>query len=276
MPFNDTEIRWTDKSTNPGHGCAKVSPGCAGCYAENTSLRYNHTEKAWIMENIDENVTIKRHYLDDYLSAPYWCFVDSMSDLFNPAIPPAFLGDVLGWLSEMDQSCFQLLTKHGPEWDADPVPMPDNVILGVSVEAQGWTYRLDWLREREAATKMVSFEPLLGPIDDVDLTGIDWAIVGGESGGVHPDRAEEMSDEELGDRHIRRPMEPEWARDVIQECREQDVAIFFKQHSGAQSESDPEIDLQDGQGSRRIEEFPTVPDGIVPAPREFLGGAVEV
>ncbi|WP_254768274.1 DUF5131 family protein [Salinilacihabitans rarus] len=253
MSFTETNIRWTDTTWNPVHGCSKTSEGCRNCYAEAVSRRYGHTEADWTHVNAEANVQLKTHYLGDRLRDPRWVFVNSMSDLLHAEVPDAFVGAVLEACADMPASAFQVLTKHGPDADRDvPVGLPENVMLGVSVESARREYRLDWLREQDATTRFVSFEPLVEPVTDPDLAGIDWAIIGGESGAADH----------------RREMDPAWARALVTACREQDVAVFFKQHSGPHPERDVRLDL--GDGPERIEEFPALPDGVVPAPQEFL------
>ena len=119
-------------------------------------------------------------------------------------------------------------------------------MVGVSVGHPEWRYRIDWLRDQPAMTRFVSFEPLVHPIEDVDLSGIDWAIIGGESGPDH------------------RPMEPGWARSLVETCREQDVAVFFKQHSDYKTETRQTLD------GERIEEFPDLPVGVLPKPQKHV------
>jgi protein gp37 len=116
-------------------------------------------------------------------------------------------------------------------------------MLGVSVGHPDWKYRIDWLRKRNVETKFVSFEPLVHPIESVDLGGVDWAIIGGESGENH------------------RPMEKEWVLSLIETCHNQDVSVFFKQHSDTQTEARQTID------GKRIEEFPDMPNGVLPKPQ---------
>jgi len=249
MSFGESDIRWTDKTWNPVHGCSKTSEGCANCYAERVSRRFGHTDHDWTVEHAGENVQLKDGVRDARLAEPAWVFVNSMSDLYHEEVPRSFIEGVFDACREMDRSAFQVLTKHGPDRErASPHP-PDNVMLGVSVEAPNREYRLDWLREQPAATRFVSFEPLVNPVLGVDLSGIDWAIIGGESGPGH------------------RPMDPEWARSLVEQCRDQDVAVFFKQHSGLYPEDDTRL-LVDGL-KRRIEEFPELPHGVVPAPAQF-------
>lgn len=256
--WNGTGIRWTDETWNAVHGCSKTSEGCRACYAERVSRKYNNTDHPWTIAHADDNVQLKPYKLGDLdtLPGPCWVFVNSMSDQFHQLVPDEFIRKTLNRLAQEERSAFQILTKHGPDQDRDVPEMPQNVMLGVSVESPRREYRLDWLREQDAETKFVSFEPLVEciPGTDTDLSGIDWAIIGGESG---PDG-------------VRRQMSPAWARNLVRACRRQDVAVFFKQHSGPRPESNIKLDMRDGRGPRNIEEFPELPSGIIPAPREFL------
>jgi len=256
MSFGKTDIRWTDRTWNPVHGCSKTSEGCANCYAERVSRRFGHTDHVWTAEHAAENVQVKWDALDERLDEPAWVFVNSMSDLYHEEVPRPFIERVFDACREMPRSAFQILSKHGPVQERPSPHPPDNVMLGVSVESSGRRYRLEWLRQQPAATRFVSFEPLVERIDAVDLTGIDWAIIGGESG---PQRRE---------------MDPEWARTLVEACREQDTAVFFKQHSDRQPEERTRL-LVDGM-LRRIEEFPPLPHGVVPAPRAFRADPPEV
>jgi len=176
-----------------------------------------------------------------------------MSDLYHPEVSDSFIGDVYESVRKMEQSAFQVLTKHGGDNNRDIPHPPDNMMLGVSVGHPEWRYRIDWLRAQPAQTKFVSFEPLVECIPEVDLTGIDWAIIGGESGPDH------------------REMHPAWARNIIRSCRRQDTAAFFKQHSARKSESDQTIAYPyPSNGPKRIEEFPELPIGILPKPRKHM------
>lgn len=250
MGFNDTNIRWTDKTWNPVHGCSKTSEGCKNCYAERVSRKFGNTDEPWTIHNAERNVQLKDHYLGDRLHEANWVFVNSMSDLFHERVPDGFVGDVYDALREMPECAFQILSKHGPDNGREIPHPPDNVMLGVSCESERRTYRLDWLREQPATVKFVSFEPLVECIPDVDLSGIDWAIIGGESG---PDY---------------RPMDPAWARNLIRACRRENVSVFFKQHSDRQTEQRETIEYRGEQ--QRIEEFPETPTDVLPMPRKHL------
>lgn len=250
MGFNDTNIRWTDKTHNAVHGCSKTSEGCKHCYAERVSRKFGNTEHAWTVHNAEQNVQLKEHYMSDRLERPYWVFVNSMSDMFHELVPDDFIQDYYDLCRDMSKSAFQILSKHGPDNERQIPHPPDNVMLGVSCESPRRTYRIEWLRNQPAETKFISFEPLVECIPDVDLSGIDWAIIGGESGPDH------------------RPMQPAWARNLIRSCRRQDVAIFFKQHSDYKTEARQEIEYQGEK--QRFEEFPDLPNGILPKPRKHL------
>lgn len=221
--MNETAIGWTDQTWNPVHGCSRVSEGCRSCYAERISRRFEHTEKPWTIEHAAENVQLKPDKLDEPfgITEPARVFVNSMSDLFHEQVPDSFIDEVFAVMRSLPQHVFQVLTKHperasaysqhAPDW-------PDNVWVGTSVENARVTDRLDALRLCEAATLFVSFEPLIGPVGDVDLSGYEWAIVGGESGPDH------------------RKMDHRWARAIRDQCERDDVAFFFKQSAGQQPE----------------------------------------
>jgi len=240
------------------HGCSKSgSPGCANCYAERVSRKFGNTDKPWLEKHADENITLKPHYLDDRLREPAWVFENSMSDLFHPNVPDDFIKSVFEMFRDMPESAFLVLTKHGADNERDIPHPPDNLLLGVSVGHPDWRYRIDWLREQPAATKFVSFEPLVECIPDVDLQGVDWAIIGGESG------------------DSRREMKAAWARNLVRACRRQDVDVFFKQHSGRRPEEDIELAYpRPDSEKRRFEEFPELPDGVLPKPRKHMSEAV--
>ena len=221
-----TAIEWTDQTWNPVTGCSKVSPGCAHCYAETLSLRFGWSKKPWTPANAAENVVLHPERLSKPLTwrKPSMVFVNSMSDLFHELVPDNFICDVFSVMQEAEQHTFQVLTKR-PErardfmrtyfaddqfWGAPP----PNVWLGTSIENDFWTIRADALRETPAAVRFISAEPLLAPLPALDLTGIDWLIVGGESGPIH------------------RPIAAEWVRDLRDRATENATAFFFKQWGG--------------------------------------------
>jgi len=226
MPSDDTTIEWCDATWNPVHGCSKISEGCVNCYAAKLSQRYGHTECEWTAEHADENVQLQRHHLDypDSLDEPARVFVNSMSDLFHEQVPDEYIHEVLDVVEGNPQHAFLVLTKHGtengrlPSWSR----WPENLWMGVSVEQGNRTYRIDQLRETDAATKWVSAEPLVGPVT-TSLEGIDWLVVSGESG---PD-------------DHRREMHHGWARALRQQARHDGVPFYFKQSSGPQQGHEP-------------------------------------
>jgi protein gp37 len=207
-----SNIEWTEATWNPVTGCTKVSPGCAHCYAETFAERFRGVAGHPYEQGFDLRLWPERLRLPKSWTRPRLIFVNSMSDLFHEDIPLAFVQDVFKTMKEADWHVFQVLTKR-PERAlelADELPWPNNVWMGVSVENQRWTSRVDVLRRIPAKTRFLSCEPLLGPVE-LDLLQIDWVIVGGESG----PRA--------------RPMAAEWATSIRDQCEEARVPFFFKQ-----------------------------------------------
>ncbi|MBU1638055.1 phage Gp37/Gp68 family protein [bacterium] len=211
-----SRIEWTQSSWNPVTGCNAVSPGCEHCYAERMARRLQAMGVAKYRNGFE--VTLHPDVLVDPLKwkKPQVIFVNSMSDLFHEAIPFEFVEKVFDVIARAEQHVFQILTKrtkqlvrlhHRLHW-------PSNVWMGATVENRQYQYRINDLRKTAAAIKFLSLEPLLGPLPELDLTGIDWAIVGGESG---PGA---------------RPMKKEWVIDIQRQCREQNTAFFFKQWGG--------------------------------------------
>jgi protein gp37 len=206
-------IEWTQATWNPVTGCAKVSPGCAHCYAETFAERFRGVPGHPYEQGFDLKLWPERLELPLRWRQPRLIFVNSMSDLFHDAVPREFIGQVFEVMGRADHHRFQLLTKRAERLAqiAPVLAWPDNIWVGVSIENRRFIGRADLLRQVPAAVRFVSAEPLLGPLDDLQLDGIDWLIVGGESG----PRA--------------RPMHPSWARRLRDQCREAAVAFFFKQ-----------------------------------------------
>lgn len=211
-----TSIEWTDATWNPVTGCTKISPGCQHCYAERLAHRlqamgnYNYRN--------DFEVTLQEQMLRLPFSwkRPHRVFVNSMSDLFHEEVPVEYIARVFEVMKEAHWHHFQVLTKRSEKLQqlAPSLPWTDNIWMGVSVEARSYLYRIDHLRHTPAAIKFISFEPLLESLGAVDLRGIDWVIVGGESG---PGA---------------RPMERSWVVEILQACRQAHVPFFFKQWGG--------------------------------------------
>ena len=209
-------IEWTEMTWNPTTGCDKVSAGCKYCYAEVMTKRLH----AMGIEKYKDGFKVRLH--EDALHIPYtWkqskvVFVNSMSDLFHPEVPLEFIQKVFEVMNNTPQHTYQVLTKraerlfelhHQLNWT-------NNIWMGVSVENEKVKNRIDFLRETNAKTKFLSCEPLIGPLSNMNLTNIDWVIVGGESG------------------RKSRPMEELWVWDIKDQCREQEVSFFFKQWGG--------------------------------------------
>ena len=207
-----SSIEWTDATWNPVTGCTEVSPGCAHCYAKTFAERFRGVTGHPYERGFDLQLRPER--LDQPLrwKKPRSIFVNSMSDLFHEAVPAEYIREVFAVMAIADQHRFQVLTKRSERLAelAPSLPWPPNVWMGVSVENQRWTSRIEGLRAAPAAVRFLSCEPLLGPLE-LDLEGIDWVIAGGESG---PGA---------------RPMGPEWPRGIRDQCEAAGVAFFFKQ-----------------------------------------------
>ena len=212
----NSSIEWTESTWNPVTGCTKVSPGCKHCYAERLAERLQAMGQRNYRNGF--KLTLQPHMLDLPLQwrKPQRIFVNSMSDLFQKEVPPAYILRVFDMMRRAYWHQFQVLTKRSDILrELDPViDWPANVWMGVSVENKDYTWRIDDLRHTHARTKFLSIEPLLGPIADLNLSGIDWVIVGGESG---PGA---------------RPIQRNWVVDIRRQCRQAGVAFFFKQWGG--------------------------------------------
>lgn len=211
-------IEWTESTWNPLTGCNKISPGCKNCYAERMAGRL----KAMGQSNYSNGfeLTLQPQMLKRPLEwrTPQTIFVNSMSDLFHTEVQAEYVQEVFATMRKAHWHRFQVLTKRAErlaELSPD-IDWPANVWMGVSVENSKYSHRIDLLKGTGAAVKFLSLEPLLGPLRSIDLSGIDWVIVGGESG---PGA---------------RPMKVEWVRDIRDQCLAQGVAFFFKQWGGVQ------------------------------------------
>lgn len=209
-------IEWTESTWNPVTGCTKISPGCKHCYAEHMAKRLQAMGQANYVNGFD--LTLQPHMLEWPLcrKKPQTIFVNSMSDLFHKDVPLAYIRRVFDVMTRAHWHWFQVLTKRADRL-AELSPQLDwapNVWMGVSVETDRYRGRIDALRSTGAQTKFLSLEPLLGPLRDLDLAGIDWVIVGGESGPRS------------------RPMSPAWVTDLRDQCQRSKVPFFFKQWGG--------------------------------------------
>jgi protein gp37 len=211
-----SSIEWTQMTWNPTTGCDKVSAGCKYCYAEVMTRRL----QAMGLEKYRDGFDLKIH--EEALDIPYsWktpkiVFVNSMSDLFHKDVPLEFIKKVFHVMNENPQHTFQVLTKRSEVLLQyhNVLNWSNNIWMGVSVENQKVIDRIDNLRHTTAKTKFLSCEPLIGPLVDMNLSGIDWVIVGGESG------------------RKPRPMQEDWVVNILDQCREQKVKFFFKQWGG--------------------------------------------
>jgi protein gp37 len=220
-----TAIEWTDATWNPVSGCTKISPGCDHCYAERIAERFRGTPNHPFSNGFD--LTLRRHKLEEPLHwrRPRRVFVNSMSDLFHKGIPREFLDRVFDTMERANWHVFQVLTKRSSllrryinERYADR-NCPAHIWLGVSIEDRRSLVRLKHLASARISIRFVSFEPLLEDLGDLDLTGVHWAIVGGESG--------------PGARLI----DKDWVRSIRDQCRASGVAFFFKQWGGIRAKS---------------------------------------
>lgn len=215
-----TKIEWTDETWNPVTGCMKVSPGCKHCYAERFAERFRGTVGHPFATGFDPTLRPERLAHPFRWRSPRMVFVNSMSDLFGEFVPDEYIGRVFDVMRLTPRHTYQVLTKRADrmrDW-ARRHPWLDrawNVWLGVSVENEEYGFpRIEALRRTPAAVRFLSVEPLLEALPSLNLAGIDWVIVGGESG---PGA---------------RPLESRWVRDIRDRCRRASVPFFFKQWGG--------------------------------------------
>jgi len=216
--MSKSTIEWTQSTWNPVTGCDKVSPGCKHCYAERLAMRLKAMGLANYADGFE--LTVQPGMLDRPLrwKKPQMVFVNSMSDLFHVSVPEDYIQQVFDVMRRAHWHQFQVLTKRADRLRdlSTRIDWPDNVWMGVSVESEKYESRIESLRGAGAAIKFLSLEPLLGPLPRLNLRGIDWVIVGGESG---PGA---------------RPMEMEWATNIRDQCVRSQVPFFFKQWGGVQ------------------------------------------
>ncbi len=209
----ETKIEWTEKVWNPSIGCTKISDGCKNCYAESFAKRLQSMR----MEDYKDGFKFKilPHRLNDPLKIkkPQKFFVNSMSDLFHDDMPDEYLNQIFDVINQTPQHTYQILTKRVENMYIyfQNHNVPQNVWLGVTVENSKYSYRIDFLKKINATIKFISFEPLIDSAGKIDLTDIDWVIVGGESG------------------YNGRPMKPEWVNEIYLQCQEKNIPFFFKQ-----------------------------------------------
>jgi protein gp37 len=238
-----SKIAWTNATWNPVAGCSKCSDGCRECYAvkhahrmaSNPNPKVNQAYTGLTTENGRNWTGLIRPLPERLVWPARWrkprqVFVNSLSDLFHKDVPISFIEQVFGVMNELDHHVYQVLTKRSERLAelSAILPWAPHIWMGVSVESASTVHRADDLRATGAHLKFLSLEPLLGPIPDLNLAGINWVIVGGESG----PRA--------------RPMDPDWVRDIRDQCNQAGVPFFFKQWGGRGRKSH-DLPLLDGR-----------------------------
>ena len=211
-----SSIEWTNATWNPVTGCTKVSAGCDHCYAETFAERWRGIEGHPYEFGFDLTLRPKRLEQPLSLRRPLNIFVNSMGDLFHADVPDEFILSVFDTMNRASWHQFQVLTKRAERLErlASRFSWTPNIWIGVSVESPETYWRIKHVRRVPAAVRFLSCEPLLAPLASLPLAGIDWVIVGGESG------------------HGARPMRAAWVREIRRQCKANHVAFFFKQWGG--------------------------------------------
>lgn len=214
--MNKTEISWSEFSFNAVVGCDKLSPGCMRCYAERMAKRLKAMGNPRYTNGFD--LTLHWDKIDEprKMKKGKMIFANSMSDLFHNDVPLEFIQEFFKMMNETPQHTYQILTKRSERLkELSPLlDWTDNIWMGVSIENEDYLYRMEDLKQCGAKLKFISAEPLLGPLPNMNLSGISWIIAGGESGPKS------------------RPMEKDWVLDIKNQCDEQSIAFFFKQWGG--------------------------------------------
>ncbi len=235
----NSSIEWTEATWNPVTGCTKISPGCKFCYAERMAKRLKAMGQERYRDGFQLTLQPDLVELPLRWKTPKMIFVNSMSDLFHKDVPLDYIQRCFTTMKRASWHTFQVLTKRADRLAAvaGDLDWPPNVWMGVSVENADYVDRIDFLRTVPAAIRFLSLEPLLGPLPNLDLTEIQWVIVGGESG---PGA---------------RPMESTWVTDIRDQCQSANVPFFFKQWGGVQkSRTGRELEgmLWDGMPDLRL------------------------
>ena len=239
-----SHIEWTEMTWNPITGCDKVSEGCRFCYAEAFTKRLQGMGVAKYSNGFE--LTMHPELLREPFKwkKPRVVFVNSMSDLFHKDVPVDYIRQVFSVMQQNPQHVFQVLTKRADVlryYDSeDLLTWSHNIWMGVTVESRNTMHRIDLLRQTDAKVKFLSCEPLLGPLPDMNLDGMDWVIVGGESG------------------RSARPMNPEWVQDIREQCLAANTPFFFKQWGGMNKKKSGRT--LDGQVWNQKPEIPNLPD----------------
>jgi protein gp37 len=214
----NSPIEWTDATWNPVTGCSKISPGCKHCYAEKMARRLKAMGQTNYRNGFELTLQPQMLELPLHWKRPKRIFVNSMSDLFHVEVPVSYINEVFAVMRRAHWHQFQVLTKRAERIeDLSPrLNWEPNIWMGVSVENEQYAYRIDHLRKTAAHVKFLSIEPLIGPVGKLNLRGIDWVIVGGESGTGA------------------RPMDAQWVTGIRDQCQKAGAAFFFKQWGGVQ------------------------------------------
>jgi protein gp37 len=209
-------IEWTESTWNPVTGCTKISAGCKNCYAERMAKRLQAMGQYNYRNGF--KLTCHQHVIELPLQwkKPQMIFVNSMSDLFHKYVPQEFILKIFDTMNLASQHTFQVLTKRAERLEnlSPLLPWSKNIWMGVTIENSDYKERIDYLCKTDAFIKFLSLEPLLEDVGKLDLKGIDWVIVGGESGPKA------------------RPIRESWVRNIKEQCRKQNVSFFFKQWGG--------------------------------------------
>lgn len=233
-----SSIEWTEATWNPVTGCDKVSPGCKFCYAQVMARRLEGMGQPNYRNGF--KLTLQPQMLGRPLAwrRPQMIFVNSMSDLFHKDVPLSYIRQVFDTIRQAHWHTFQVLTKRAQRLVelAPELEWPDNLWMGVSVERADYGFRIDHLRQVPAQVRFLSLEPLLGPLPDLKLDGMDWVIVGGESG------------------RSPRPLAESWVLDIQAQCEFAGVPFFFKQWGGRNKKESGRV-----LGGRTWDEMPTRP-----------------
>jgi protein gp37 len=237
-----SDIEWTESTWNPITGCSKISDGCKNCYAERIAYRLKEMGQAKYRDGFMLRLHPEALKQPLIWKKPRMVFVNSMSDMFHEEVPVEFIQRMFEIMRKAYWHTFQILTKRSDrllELDS-LIDWSDNVWMGVSVENSKVIARIQHIKATSAKTKFISFEPLLGSICNLDLTNIDWAIVGGESG---PGA---------------RPMKNEWVRDIKDTCDQANVPFFFKQWGGVNKKKNGRVLLGKTWDARPETKHPTI------------------
>lgn len=233
-------IEWTDATWNPVTGCTQVSPGCDHCYALTFAERFRGVANHPYEQGFDLRLWPERLELPLKWKKPRMIFTNSMSDLFHKDIPDEYIHKVFNTMVKADWHIFQVLTKRTPRLArmASSLPWAPNIWIGTSIELDRYCWRADQLRKVPASIRFISAEPLLGPLTNLNLEGINWLISGGESGFGH------------------RLCDPDWVRDLRDRCQIAEVAFFHKQWGGRTPKAGGR--LLDGEVWNEFPQLPTL------------------